>query len=295
MRIQEVCSRLNTTKKAVTYYMEQGLIRPAVLDNGYRDFNPEDVERLRKIMILRKLGLGTADIKQALEEEEESVLRRILVENELRLARDAARQSILRRLSEGADWREADDSLQTLERQAGIIDRLLDVFPGGYGQFIALHFSSFLREAIVTDEQQAAYEEIVGFLDDAADLSYPAEWRERPAEDRLSLSPSAWSELSAEMLRAAQNPERFVNEHDEGIAAYLAFKRSEDYRQSPAFQLQQRLREFQRNIGYHERFIPAMKRLSPSYCEYARQLEQAADMLRGRYPGADQAGAPDSV
>lgn len=245
MRIQEVCSRLNTTKKAVTYYMEQGLVRPAVLDNGYRDFNSEDVERL---------------------------------------ARDAARQSILRRLSEGADWREADNALQTLERQTGIIDRLLDVFPGEYGQFIALHFSAFLREAILTEEQQSAYQEIVGFLDDAADLALPAEWRTWPAEARLSLSPSAWSELSAEMLRAAQNPERFLNEHHERIAAYLAFKRSEDYRQSPAFQLQQILREFQQNIGYHKRFIPAMKRLSPSYREYSQQLEQATDMLRERYP-----------
>ncbi len=68
MRIQEVCRQLSATKKAVTYNIEQGLISPAVLDNGYRDFSPEDVERLRKIMILRKLGLGTGEIKNALAE-----------------------------------------------------------------------------------------------------------------------------------------------------------------------------------------------------------------------------------
>ncbi|MFC4597199.1 MerR family transcriptional regulator [Cohnella hongkongensis] len=284
MRIQEVCRQLNATKKAVTYYVEHGLVSPAVLDNGYRDFSPEDVERLRKISILRKLGLGTDEIKNALAEQGELFLREKLVRNELRLARDGARQSLLQRLSEGGDWQEAESALQALERQAEAIDKLLHAFPGDFGQFIALHFSPFLQETLTTEEQQSAYEEIVRFLDDAAGFSLPPEWQAWQTEQPVSMSPSAWRALSAEMIRAARNPGPFMDEHDERISAYLAFKQSEEYRHSPAFRLQRALREFQQSVGYHERFIPAMKRLSPSYREYARQLEQAADVLREKYP-----------
>lgn len=47
MRIQEVCKHLNVTRKAVEYYIEQALLRPSVLENGYRDFSQEDVEGRR--------------------------------------------------------------------------------------------------------------------------------------------------------------------------------------------------------------------------------------------------------
>ncbi len=32
-----------------------------------------------------------------------------------------------------------------------------------------------------------------------------------------------------------------------------------------------------------ERFIPALKRLSPAYSEYAQQLERAGELLRDKY------------
>lgn len=38
MLINEVCRRCGLTKKAVEYYVEQELLTPLVLENGYRDF-----------------------------------------------------------------------------------------------------------------------------------------------------------------------------------------------------------------------------------------------------------------
>ena len=46
MRIQEVSQYTGLTKKAIVYDVEQGLVCPAVLENGYRDFSGRDVERL---------------------------------------------------------------------------------------------------------------------------------------------------------------------------------------------------------------------------------------------------------
>ncbi|MDD2999071.1 MAG: MerR family transcriptional regulator, partial [Candidatus Riflebacteria bacterium] len=49
MLIKTTSKVTDLTKKAIEYYTEQGLISPAILENGYRDFNEKDVERLKKI------------------------------------------------------------------------------------------------------------------------------------------------------------------------------------------------------------------------------------------------------
>ena len=49
MLINEVCKITDLTKKAIEYYTLKGLISPSVLENGYRDYNENDIERLNKI------------------------------------------------------------------------------------------------------------------------------------------------------------------------------------------------------------------------------------------------------
>lgn len=51
MLINAVCKECSVTKKAVEYYIEQGLISPIVQENGYREFSEEDVRQLKKISI----------------------------------------------------------------------------------------------------------------------------------------------------------------------------------------------------------------------------------------------------
>jgi len=51
MFIKDVCLETQATKKAIEYYIEQGLITPIVLENGYRDFSASDCEKLKKIKI----------------------------------------------------------------------------------------------------------------------------------------------------------------------------------------------------------------------------------------------------
>ena len=48
MLIHEIAKRCNITKKAVQYYVEQGLLTPAILENGYREFTEEDTSILKK-------------------------------------------------------------------------------------------------------------------------------------------------------------------------------------------------------------------------------------------------------
>ena len=58
MQIGELARHAGTTAKVVRFYESQGLLRvPARAPNGYRQYAPADVERLRLLVGLRSLDL----------------------------------------------------------------------------------------------------------------------------------------------------------------------------------------------------------------------------------------------
>ena len=68
MKIKEVCEQTNLTRRAVRFYEEKGLIRPAVTQgNEYRDYSPEDVQRLRLVARLREYRFSVEQIRRLLE------------------------------------------------------------------------------------------------------------------------------------------------------------------------------------------------------------------------------------
>lgn len=65
MRIQEVESLVGITKKNIRFYEQEGLIEPSRnRENGYRDYSDEDVLSLKKIRLLRRLGLPIEEIRR---------------------------------------------------------------------------------------------------------------------------------------------------------------------------------------------------------------------------------------
>ncbi|MBR1866764.1 MAG: MerR family transcriptional regulator [Lachnospiraceae bacterium] len=67
MKINEVEEQLQITRANVRYYEKEGLLHPKRSANGYRDYSEEDIIRLKKIIIFRKLGLSIAEIQGILE------------------------------------------------------------------------------------------------------------------------------------------------------------------------------------------------------------------------------------
>lgn len=68
MKINEVERRVGITKKNIRFYEEQGLILPRRnSENGYREYGEEEVQALRRIKLLRKLGVPIEEIRQMLE------------------------------------------------------------------------------------------------------------------------------------------------------------------------------------------------------------------------------------
>lgn len=68
MRIHDVCEITNLTKKAIYFYIDEGLLEPKRdKHNNYLDFSNKDVERLKVINILRQLELPISKIKDLLD------------------------------------------------------------------------------------------------------------------------------------------------------------------------------------------------------------------------------------
>ncbi len=70
MKIKEVCAQTGLTERAVRLYLEKGLLSPKsqwYQGRIYREYSPEDVERLREIGALRSVGFSLEDIREMLQ------------------------------------------------------------------------------------------------------------------------------------------------------------------------------------------------------------------------------------
>jgi len=67
VKINEVEALVGITKKNIRFYETQQLLSPRRnAENGYRDYSDEDVTILRRIKLLRKLGVPIEEIQQVL-------------------------------------------------------------------------------------------------------------------------------------------------------------------------------------------------------------------------------------
>ncbi|MCR5835742.1 MAG: MerR family transcriptional regulator [Lachnospiraceae bacterium] len=63
MTIKELEQILEVPRATVRYYEKEGLINPQRESNGYRDYSNEDIEKLKKIIIFRKIGISVNEIE----------------------------------------------------------------------------------------------------------------------------------------------------------------------------------------------------------------------------------------
>lgn len=272
MLIHEICKITGLTRKAVEYYREQGLISPLERENGYREFTDSDAERLQKIAVLRRLDVPVERIRAILSDESGSELRATAVQARLDAQASARRQELLERLSGGADYALIGGELLSADRQRAIIDRLTDVFPGIFGQYLALHFARFLAGKIETAEQEAAWETMVGWLDDAPPL--PEGIRAWFEAATAGVGGQALAEMSDRMYEVMSDGERFRAAYERGKALQA------DFAASPVAGYIADMKAFLEDSGYYRTFIPALRRLSPEYDAYSIKLHSMEALLQ---------------
>lgn len=104
MLINEICKKCSLTKKAVEYYIGQGLVVPTMQENGYRSFAKEDAERLKKISVLRGLDLSTAEIRVVLSDQAVNTLNDIVGKKKLEISARQEKQKLIQELADTHDW-----------------------------------------------------------------------------------------------------------------------------------------------------------------------------------------------
>ena len=64
MKINEVEALVGIPKKNIRFYESEGLLKQERSSNGYRDYSEEEAEILRRIKLLRKLGVPLEEIRK---------------------------------------------------------------------------------------------------------------------------------------------------------------------------------------------------------------------------------------
>lgn len=274
MYIHEAAERSGTTKKAIEYYCMKGLLSPRVSENGYKDFSEEDVACLKKISLLRNLGVSVEDIRELLSGKDDTALRRTIEKQETILRRRKEQNEMLKELEASQDWDAVYLKAAAAESRQSVTDRLTAAFPGFWGKYLALHFGQFLQGPVRTGDQEKALREVCDYLD-SVQLEVPEELKDCLDEMDTDIGRQAADQADTALSEAAEDPEGWLKNNREIIDQYLEFQKTAEYRNSPGAKLKELIREFNEEQGYNSVFIPAMRRLSPAYDEYLAKLEKA--------------------
>lgn len=284
MLIHEVCERCFITKKAVEYYIRQGLVHPEIDVNGYRNFSGQDLSRLKEIAVLRGLGLGISEIRNVLASKNKSaVVSKYSYLARLKHQQQLEREKRLERLAEDYD---IDRELQEMHDHRNWIfslrERLVLSFPGAFGMYLSIHFGPFLDIAVDSDDKEQACMNIIHFLDR---LEIPEEMDALLEQHVPLMRMEDMAEVSGTLQQTIlHDPEAYIEEHREKIQAYNEYRNSEHYKTTSAYKLQQALLEFQRDSGYTDIFIANLKILSPAYRDYADKLQAANRIFVEKFP-----------
>ena len=132
-------------------------------------------------------------------------------------------------------------------------------------EFIVLRFFDNAEDIVIPDDLKEYLDDVVKTIDtiDLVDMSKKA----------------------AASVAAIQDPEQYLKDNREMFEWYKEVKASDAYKNTPGYRLQELFAQLNRENGYNDIFIPAMRRLSSSYREYYEKLLKANEVFLKSYRG----------
>ena len=268
----EVQNKTGLTRKAIEYYEEKGLIDPVRLENGYRDYSEEDVEILEKVALFTKLGLSLKEIRKIIFGD--GTLSSVLRTKQYELSVEEKKKEILEMIVKGADKSTIDVKVKNLEMNDTIYKKLVNVFPGYYGQMFFSAYKPFLNEPL-EDDGRDAFEKLVEYLDSLPEFNLNDEEKEYLDKISAGFDMETLEEINKSKIDAVSNSKEWLEENREIIDEYERYKDSDEYKNSDVKKLQDKLSKYMAENNYYEVAIPLIRKFSPSYDEYYRKLLKA--------------------
>lgn len=269
----EVQEKTNLSRKAIEYYEEKGLVHPKKLENGYRDYSDGDVEVLKKISLLRNLGLSISEIALYLDSKEE-VLASILRRKEHELDICEKRKNVLNLIVKGESIDLINEELAVIDAQETIYDKLIRIFPGYFGQLIFSSYKIFLNESLNKDEE-AAFNEYIKFLDSLPNFELSKEEKDYIEAISSSFDMKTLDDLNKGKLIAIENSKIWLEDNKDYIKVYKEYKNTDEYKNGLMKSIQDKLKKFMQENNYYEKAIPLIRKFSKSYNAYYEKLLKA--------------------
>lgn len=270
MKRNEVEKITGLRRKAILYYEEKKLISPAIEENNYRDYSEEDLNRLIKISLYRRLGLNVSEIKNILDSNNNEI-GKILRERDYKIELEKSKKDLLERIIRGDDLKEITDELNSLEKEESIYEKLTRIFPGYFGQAFFMAYKPFLKEKLKEDEE-AAFNEYVNFLDHLPEIDFTEEEKNYIENLTRDFNNEDLEKINSEKIKAAYNIEDWLRENKENVKAYEEFLESEAYKNSILKKVRDKIRKYMIENNYYEEGIPLIRKISPSYNSYYKSL-----------------------
>lgn len=269
----EIQEKTGLTRKALEYYEEKGLVNPEKNENGYRNYSKEDLELLRKISMLRKLGMSVGEIEKCILTDYKA-LASILRRKEHELDIDEKRKNVLNLLIIGESEKIINEKITQIENEETIYEKLERIFPGYFGQLLFASYKPFLSETLDKDEEKA-FEKYVKFLDKLPQFDISEEEKIYIEKISTDLDMKTLENIVESKNNAIKNPKTRLYENKEAIEKYELYKSSESYQNSEMKKIYDKLLEFMKANNYYEIAIPLIRKFSKSYNEYYEKLLKA--------------------
>lgn len=268
----EVQNKTGLTRKAIEYYEEKGIIDPVRLENGYRDYSEKDVEILKKVALFTKLGLNLKEIREIIFEG--GSLSSLLRNRQYEISVEEKKKEILEMIVKCADKGDIDEKVKNLEMNDTIYKKLVNVFPGYYGQLFFSAYRPFLNEPL-KDDRRDAFEKFVEYLDSLPEFNLNDEEKEYLDKISVGFDMETLDEINRSKIDAVSNSKEWLEENREIIDEYEKYKNSDEYKNSEFKKLQDKLSKYMTDNNYYDVAIPLIRKFSPSYDEYYRKLLKA--------------------
>lgn len=273
MKRNEVEKITGLTRKAILYYEDKGLIRPSKRENNYRSYSQEDVDKLLKISIYRKLGLSLLEIKNILSSNGND-FGNILRNRQYRLKLEESKKNLLEKLIKSQDFEEIAKDLETLEKEETIYERITRVFPGYFGHIFFMSYKPFLGSKL-DKNQEPYFDELIKYLDSLPEIDFTEEEKAYIEKLTSDFDLETLESLNQEKIQAVYNYEDWMEDNREKVKAYEEFKDSQDYKSSQVKKISDKLRDYMAENNYYQVAIPLIRKMSPSYDAYYKKLLEA--------------------
>lgn len=273
MKRNEVEKITGLTRKAILYYEDKGLIRPSKGENNYRSYSQEDVDRLLKISIYRKLGLSLLEIKNILSSNENH-LGNILRDRQYRLELEEGKKNLLEKLIKSQNFEEIAKDLETLENEETIYERLARIFPGYFGHILFISYKPFLGDKLA-EYQEPVFHELIKILDSLPEIDFTEEEKAYIEKLTSDFDLETLESLNQEKIQAVYNYEDWMEGNKDKVRAYEEFKESQDYKSSQVKKISDKLRAYMVENNYYDLVIPLIRKISPAYDDYYKKLLEA--------------------